>query len=69
LPSRQDRTKLDLEYTEDRTGEAVQTHVAISKANKLLGYEPADDIREMTRRFIARYRENEEWYDRLVRDS
>jgi UDP-glucose 4-epimerase len=58
-----------IEYDEARTGDAEHTHADISKANELLGYEPTVDIREGTRKFIDWYRENEEWYDPLVRNS
>jgi hypothetical protein len=54
---------------EAREGDAEHTHADISKANELLGYEPTVDIREGTRKFIAWYRENQDWYDPLVRNS
>jgi len=60
---------LHIEYDEARTGDAKHTHADISRANELLGYEPTVDIREGTRKFIAWYLENEEWYDPLVRNS
>ena len=60
---------LELEYDERRTGDAEHTHADISKASDLLGYEPTVDIREGARKFIEWYRENEEWYDPLVRRS
>jgi UDP-glucose 4-epimerase len=60
---------LDIEYDEAREGDAEHTHADISKANELLGYEPTVDIREGTRKFIAWYRENQDWYDPLVRNS
>jgi UDP-glucose 4-epimerase len=60
---------LDIVYDEARQGDAEHTHADISKANDLLGYEPTVDIREGVRKFIAWYRENEDWYDPLVRQS
>jgi UDP-glucose 4-epimerase len=60
---------LDIVYDDAREGDAEHTHADISKANDLLGYEPTVDIREGVRKFIAWYRENEEWYDPLVRHS
>jgi UDP-glucose 4-epimerase len=60
---------LEIEFDEARTGDAEHTHADISKADELLGYEPTVDIREGTQKFIEWYRENEEWYDPLVRNS
>jgi len=60
---------LDIEYDDAREGDAEHTHADVSKANDLLGYEPSVDIREGVRRFIDWYRENEDWYDPLVRAS
>ena len=50
-------------------GDAEHTHADVSKTNSLLGYEPTVDIREGVGQFIAWYRENEAWYDPLVRSS
>ena len=60
---------LDIVYDDARTGDAEHTHADVSKANELLGYEPTADIREGVEKFIAWYRDNEEWYDPLVRQS
>lgn len=60
---------LDIEYTDAREGDAAHTHADVSKARELLDYEPSIDIREGVERFIAWYRENQEWYDPLVRRS
>jgi UDP-glucose 4-epimerase len=60
---------LDIVYDDARTGDAEHTHADVSKANGLLGYEPTADIREGVEKFIAWYRDNEEWYDPLVRQS
>jgi len=61
--------ELDIVYDDAREGDAEHTHADISKANELLGYESTVDIREGVRKFIAWYRENEDWYDPLVRNS
>ena len=60
---------LDLVYDDPRAGDAEHTHADVSKANELLGYEPTVDIRDGVQKFITWYRENEEWYDPLVRQS
>jgi len=60
---------LDVVYDDPRTGDAEHTHADVSKANDLLGYEPTIDIREGVRQFIDWYRENQDWYDPLVRNS
>jgi len=60
---------LDIVYDDARTGDAEHTHANVSKANDLLGYEPTVDIRDGVNQFIDWYRENEEWYDPLVRQS
>ncbi|SFC75380.1 UDP-glucose 4-epimerase [Halobiforma haloterrestris] len=60
---------LEFEYTDPREGDAEHTHADISKANELLGYEPAVDIRQGVSTFIDWYRANQEWYDPLVRNS
>ena len=60
---------LDIVFDDAREGDAEHTHAEVSKANELLGYEPTFDIREGVRAFIAWYRENEDWYDPLVRAS
>ncbi|MFP9191295.1 GDP-mannose 4,6-dehydratase [Natrialbaceae archaeon A-CW1-1] len=60
---------LELEFTKPREGDAEHTHADISKANDLIGYEPTTDIREGVAKFIDWYRENQDWYDPLVRNS
>ncbi|MFC6875020.1 GDP-mannose 4,6-dehydratase [Halobellus marinus] len=60
---------LDIVYDDPREGDAEHTHADVSKANELLGYEPTVDIREGVSKFIDWYRENEDWYDPLVRQS
>jgi len=60
---------LDIIFEDARKGDAEHTHADVSKANELLGYEPTVDIREGVQKFIEWYRENEEWYDPLVRSS
>ncbi|MFC7071573.1 GDP-mannose 4,6-dehydratase [Halovenus rubra] len=60
---------LDIVYDDPREGDAEHTHADVSKATKLLDYEPTFDIRKGVQEFIAWYRENQDWYDPLVRRS
>jgi UDP-glucose 4-epimerase len=60
---------LDIVYDDPRAGDAEHTHADVSKAGELLGYEPTVSIREGVQQFIDWYRENESWYDPLVRSS
>jgi UDP-glucose 4-epimerase len=57
---------LDIRYTEARDGDAEHTHADISKATRLIGYEPSRDIREGVGDFIDWYEQNREWYEPLV---
>jgi UDP-glucose 4-epimerase len=57
---------LDIKYTEARDGDVEHTHADISKANRLIGYEPSRDIREGVGDFIDWYEQNREWYEPLV---
>jgi UDP-glucose 4-epimerase len=58
-----------LEYAERQDGDADHTHADISKANRLIDYEPSTSIDEGIDRFIDWYRSNREWYEPLVRGS
>lgn len=60
---------IEITYDEVREGDAEHTHADITKARKLFGYEPAVSIKEGARRFVDWYRENQDWYDPLVRQS
>jgi UDP-glucose 4-epimerase len=60
---------LDIVFDDPQEGDAEHTHADVSKATDLLGYEPTVDIREGVREFIDWYRDNEDWYDPLVRAS
>ncbi len=60
---------LNIEYTEAREGDAEHTHADISKATRLIGYEPTRDICEGVREFIGWYEQNREWYEPLVVNS
>ena len=60
---------LEIVFDDPRTADARHTHADVSKARRLLGYEPAVDIREGVDRFIEWYRANMDWYDPLVRRS
>lgn len=45
------------------------THADILKSGNVFGDEPTVDIREGVFRFIDWYRDNDDWYDPLVRQS
>ncbi|RQG93041.1 NAD-dependent epimerase/dehydratase family protein [Natrarchaeobius halalkaliphilus] len=60
---------LEIEYDDPREGDAKHTHSDVSKARELIGYEPSVSIEEGAKRFVDWYRENEDWYDPLVRRS
>ncbi|THE65434.1 SDR family oxidoreductase [Salinadaptatus halalkaliphilus] len=60
---------IEIVYDEAREGDAEHTHSDVSKANELLGYEPSISIEDGAKRFVEWYRENEDWYDPLVRRS
>ena len=60
---------LEIEFAERHASDADHTHADISRANEAIGYEPTRTIREGVREFIEWYRENEDWYDSLVRQS
>ncbi len=60
---------LKLEYDEPREGDTEHTHADVSKAVQLLEYEPSVSIEDGARQFVEWYRNNEEWYDPLVRSS
>ena len=60
---------IPITYSEKREGDAEHTHADISKAKRLLDYEPQVSIKEGARRFVEWYRTNQEWYDPLVRSS
>ena len=60
---------LNIKYTDAREGDAEHTHADISKATKLIGYEPSRDIREGVSEFIQWYEQNRKWYEPLVVNS
>jgi UDP-glucose 4-epimerase len=60
---------LDIEFDERYEADAEHTHADTSKAHELIGYEPTTTIEEGARKFVEWYRENEDWYDPLVRRS
>lgn len=60
---------LDIRYTEARQGDAEHTHADISKAKRLIGYEPSRDIRDGVAEFIIWYEQNRDWYEPLIRNS
>ncbi len=60
---------LDIVHTEAREGDAEHTHADISKAKRLIGYEPSRDIRDGVAEFIIWYEQNRDWYEPLIRNS
>ncbi len=60
---------LDIEYADRQAGDAEHTHADISKAERLLDYEPTRSIREGLSAFIDWYSTNREWYEPLVMNS
>jgi UDP-glucose 4-epimerase len=60
---------VDVVYDEAQAADARHTHSDVSKARKLLGYEPTTTIREGVSAFIDWYRANRTWYEPLVLDS
>jgi len=60
---------LEIVYDDPREGDAEHTHADVSKAADLLEYEPSVSIVEGARLFVEWYRENQDWYDPLVRQS
>jgi len=60
---------LELIYDDPREGDAEHTHADVSKAADLLDHEPSVTIQDGARQFVEWYRQNQEWYDPLVRRS
>ena len=60
---------IEIVYDDAREGDARHTHADVSKARKLIGYDPDVSIRDGAKRFVEWYRENDDWYDPLVRRS
>jgi len=60
---------LEIEFDERHEADAEHTHANVSKANEVVGYEPTTDIEEGAEKFVKWYRENEDWYDPMVRRS
>lgn len=56
-------------YTSAKEAEGKHTQADVSKAGRLLGYEPRTCIREGVSQFIDWYRENWDWYEPLVKSS
>ncbi|TYT62004.1 SDR family oxidoreductase [Natrialba swarupiae] len=61
--------EIDIVYDDPREGDAEHTHSDVSKARKLLGYEPSVSIEAGAKQFVEWYRRNKDWYDPLVRNS
>ncbi len=62
-------SSLEIVYDDPREGDAEHTHSDVSKAADLLDYEPSVSIEDGAKQFVEWYRQNQEWYDSLVRRS
>ncbi|WP_256403610.1 SDR family oxidoreductase [Halorubrum salinum] len=60
---------LSIEHVESREGDARHTHADISKAQRMLDYNPDISIKQGAKLFTQWYQENQNWYDPLVRNS
>jgi UDP-glucose 4-epimerase len=60
---------LDVRYGDRHAADADHTHADVSKAGRLLGYEPSRTIEAGIEEFVEWYRENRTWYEPLVLDS
>jgi UDP-glucose 4-epimerase len=60
---------VDIVYQEALDADARHTHSDVSRAERLIGYEPSTSIREGVSKFIDWYRENRDWYEPLVLGS
>ncbi|MFW6448719.1 MAG: SDR family oxidoreductase [Halobacteriota archaeon] len=60
---------LPIAFDDRPPGDAEHTHADVSRARRLLGYEPSVDIRDGVADFIEWYAANRDWYDPLVRAS
>ena len=61
--------ELELEFADRYEADADHTHADISKAQEVIGYDPAHTIREGVEKFIEWYQQNRDWYEPLVRSS
>ncbi len=59
--------ELGLTYAERYDADAEHTHADVSKARELIDYNPEYTIREGVKKFVDWYKENQEWYEPLVR--
>lgn len=59
--------ELELEYAERYDADAEHTHADVSKARELIDYNPEYTIRKGVRKFVDWYKENQGWYESLVR--
>ena len=60
---------LEIVFADRHEADAEHTHADVSKARRLIGYDPSTDIRTGVAKFIDWYRRNREWYEPLVRAS
>ena len=62
-------TDVEPVYQAGKEVDARHTHANISKAQRLLGYEPSTEIRDGVSSFIDWYQQNRSWYEPLVLSS
>jgi UDP-glucose 4-epimerase len=60
---------VDIVHDEAKNADSRHTHADVSKAGRLINYEPRTDIREGVAKFIDWYEANREWYEPLVMNS
>jgi UDP-glucose 4-epimerase len=60
---------LDLVFDDEREADADHTHADVSKARRLIDYEPATSIEDGVEKFIDWYEANRDWYEPLFQNS
>jgi UDP-glucose 4-epimerase len=59
----------EIQYTEGFDSDAKHSHADVSKATKLIGYEPTMPIREGVSAYAEWYDKNQDWYEPLLMRS
>ncbi len=59
-------TDLDIKFGKRHDADAEHTHADVSRARRLIDYEPSKTIRGGVSEFIDWYRANRDWYEPLV---
>lgn len=57
----------EIQYTDGFDSDAQHSHADVSKAASLIGYKPTRTIREGVSAYADWYRENQDWYEPLLR--